>query len=420
MTGKANLNTLEVCDINLVNAKGTKSFPIKDQVLALSIFEDIFSSLVTCNVTINDSLALSHDMPFLGEEILNVSIKSTNASKPLKYQFLLYGMGDSSTDEQNKHTTYTLSGISIESVANARISVQKGYLCSYSDVVKDLVTSFLSSTKKVMSTPTRGVHQTIIPNIHPLKAIDFVRQKATSPTYPYSPFFFFETSQGFHFVDAVTLFSEAKKVDVSTITREFRQNYSEGSDTLSKEEAWRSIVEFHVDTKHDTMAKLQNGAFFNKMQKFDFITKQFTETDVKLADIKKNMDLVSEGAFNTQDMIDRMSQNGALNFFVVEDSSRPASHIDMLGQRLAYSTLLFQNIVNMELHADTTLEAGKVLFIDIQKPTGITEAVETDTKQSGYYMITKLAYHITIEEEPTCSVACQLVKGANKSIKEKL
>lgn len=415
---KQSLDTLTSFDVTLTNLKGTKSIPIKDQIISLSIFEDITSPLVTCTLLINDALALSHDMPFLGEEVLDIVLEAPNSSK-IRYKFFVYAMADGAISDQNKSMTYSLQGISLEMTPNYAVSVQRGYSTPYDTIVSDVVKTYLKSSKKLTTTSTKGSHQTVIPNLNPLRAIDFVRKKSVSNKYPFSPFFFYETSKGFYFVDIATRFMEAKNVDVSTITKTFRNN-SMPDASFDTNDAWGSIISYSVTSKHDSATKLENGAFFNKMQKFDLITKTFTETDVNLKDLKGRIDAISGGSFNTQMFIDNNSKSGALNFFTLQDSSRPESHIDYLGQKLAYTTLLFQNLVEVTIHADTSLEAGKVMYLDIQKPTGTTGETSTDAQQSGYYMITKLAYHITIGGEPTMQVACELAKGSNKSIKERL
>ena len=415
---KQSLDTLTAFDVTLTNLKGTKSIPIKDQILSLSIFEDITSPLVTCTAVINDALALSHDMPFLGEEVLDIVIEAPSGSK-VRYKFFIYAMGDGATSSQNRSASYTLQGISLEMTPNYAISIQRGYSSPYDAVVGDIVKTYLKSAKPLVTTSTKGSHQTVIPNLNPLKAIDFVRMKSVSNKYPFSPFFFYETSRGFYFVDIATRFMDAKNGDVSKITKTYRNNQSPDA-SIDTNDAWGSIISYTITSKHDSASKLENGAFFNKMQKFDLITKTFTETTVNMKDLKGKIDAVSGGSFNTQQFIDSNSTSGAMNFFTLQDSTRPESHIDFLGQKLAYSTLLFQNMVEVTIHADTSLEAGKVLYLDIQKPTGTTGEVSSDYQQSGYYMITKLAYHISIDGEPTMQVACELAKGSNKSIKERL
>lgn len=415
---KQSLDTLTAFDVTLTNLRGTKSIPIKDQIITLSIFEDITSPLVTCSVVINDALALSHDMPFLGEEVLDIVLEAPSSTK-VRYKFFIYAMGDGLTSSQNRSASYTLQGISLEMIPNYNISVQRGYLAPYDSMVSDLVKTFLKSSKPVVTTSTKGSHQTIIPNLPPLKAIDFVRLKSVSNKYSFSPFFFYETSRGFYFVDIATRFMDAKNGDINKITKTFRNNQMSDA-SIDTDEAWGSMITYSITTKHDSSSKLENGAFFNKMQKFDLVTKSFTETDVNLNDMKSKFDAVSGGSFNTSQFIESNSKSGALNFFTVQDSSRPESHIDFLGQKLAYSTLLFQNLVEATFHADTSLEAGKVLYLDIQKPTGTTGEVTSDQQQSGFYIITKLAYHISIDGEPTMQVACELAKGSNKSIKERL
>lgn len=413
---KASLDTLEVCEIFVTNATGNKRLSIKGQTLSLSIYENLFQHLVTCEIAIVDALALAHEMPFIGEEILEVELKSTNADKSIKYKFMLYGMDNGTPHPYNNYQVFILKGSSLEFLSDAAISVQKTYQDTYTSMVGDMVSTYLGSSKKVYATGSKGIHKITFPNINPLKAIEMVRQRATSNDYPYSPFLFYETSSGFWFVDLVSRFKQARGAPLSDITRTYR---IANTDDLNEFEgdSWRNIISYVTVNKHDTTNKTHMGAYYSKIQKFDLLTKDYSEVETQLANVGRNFDLVTTGEFNTSGFVNAMSKKGMLNYTTITDSTLNESHVDFFGQKRAYSVLFFQTLIDAEFHADTTLEAGKVLFLDISKVTGLTTDDYTqDKQQSGYYMISNLAYHITMDNEPRMTVACQLVKGANKDI----
>lgn len=413
---KAALDTLEVCEIFVTNATGTKRISIKGQTISLSIYESIFQHLVTCEIAIVDALALAHDMPFIGEEILEVELKSTSADESVKYKFLLYGMDNGTPHPHNNYQVFILKGSSIEFLSDAAISVQKTYQDTYTSMVSDMVSTYLNSEKEVYITGSKGIHKITFPNINPLKAIEMVRQRATSNDHPHSPFLFYETSSGFWFVDIVSRFKQAKSAPISDITRTYRIL---NQDDLNEFEGdgWKNMISYVTVNKHDTTNKTHMGAYYSKIQKFDLLTKKYSEVETQLSDVKGKFDLVTDGEFNTSDFVNAMSKKGMLNYTTITDSTLNESHIDFFGQKRAYSILFFQTLIDAEFHADTTLEAGKVLYLDISKTTGLTTDYFTEDKQqSGYYMISNLAYHVTMENEPIMTVACQLVKGANKDI----
>ena len=411
------LDTLESCDIEITNTAG-KTIPIKDQVMSLSIYESIFQPLVTCEISLTDAISIAHDLPIIGEERLTVRIKSTNASEESTYEFILHGLDDIVNDSQNRHQIYSIMGTSVESLADAKISVQKGYTDTYEAIVNDIMTSFIGTSKKVTVGSAKGIHQIVVPNLSPLKAIDFVRQRSVSNMYGYSPFLFYETSRGFYFTDVVSRFSEARSENATAITKIFYPNATSDLNETT-DDSWKNIVSYETVSKHDTLTKTHNGAFYNNLNKFDLFKKQFVELETKLSDVKDSFDLVEAGEYNTSDMISNMSKAGATNYMVFVDGSRSDSHIDFIGQKNTFATLLFQTIVNAEFHGDTMMEAGKVIYLDIKKPTGLTgdEPDQEDTRQSGFYMISKLAHHVTFASEPSLRTSCELVKGANKSIK---
>lgn len=422
---KVSFDTLEQCDIMIIG-RGGKEIPVKDQVISLALYEDIFEPLMTCELAINDAMAISQDLPFIGEETIRITIKTTNAAKPSQYEFLLYSMDDVAPADNNKYQVYKIKGVSKETLGDARASIRRGYFDTYDAMINDIVSTYLQTNKNVVVGSAKGVHKTVIPNLSPLVAIDFIRQRAVSNDHPYSPFLFFETASGFHFIDIVSQFSEAKKENIDLITRTYVNNltgdeYGSGvnSETAA---AFKSIVAYHIISKHDSISKTVMGTYYSNLQKFDLFSKEFIEVETKLNEIKGQFDLVTEGEFNSDDFINDLSESGSTNYLVYQDRSRPETHIDYLGQKQAYATLFFQNIVEAELHGDSTLEAGKVLYLDIKKATGLTDDQPTleDDKQSGYYMISKLAHYVTITNEPVMRTSCELVKGANKTIKENL
>lgn len=414
------LDTLEVCDIEITSTFG-KTMPIRDQVVSLSIFESVFEPLITCEVMINDAISLAHDLPLIGEELLTVKLKSTNANQVTVYNFVLHNVSDVLNDEHNKYQMYTLVGTSVESVNDAKISVQKGYFDTYDSMAKDLLKTFLATKKTVYTTPTKGSHQIIIPNLNPLRAIDMIRQRSVSNVNDYSPVVFFENADGFNYTDIVALFNRGKKRPLDVITRYFRPNNFSGTTELTGE-TWKNIINLQAVSKHDTLAKTHNGAYYNNLNKFDLFKKQFSEVETKLNEVVGKFDLVEEGKVNSPDMIDGMSSRGATNYMVFVDGGRQESHIDFLGPKVTYSTLLFQNIVEVDLHGDTSITVGDVLYLSFTKATGLTgdDPEQEDTKQSGYHLISKLAHHITVSGEPSIRTSCELVKGASKDIKGRL
>lgn len=422
---KVSFDTLEQCEITIIG-RGGKQIPVKDQVVSLALYEDIFEPLMMCEVSINDAMAISQDLPFIGEETIKIVIKTTNASRASEYEFLLYSMDDIVPADNNKYQVYKIRGISKETLGDARISIRRGYFDTYDSVINDIVNTYLKTNKNVTVGSAKGVHKTIIPNLSPLVAIDFIRQRAVSNDHPYSPFLFFETASGFFFIDIVSRFTEAKSESLDRITRTYVNNLTgdeNGSGVnLETSEAFNAIVSYQIISKHDSISKTVSGTYYSNLQKFDLFSKEFSEVETKLNEVKGQFDLATEGDFNSDEFINDLSESGATNYLVFQDKSRPETHIDYLGQKQAYAALFFQNIVEAELHGDSTLEAGKVLYLDIKKATGLTNDQPTleDDKQSGYYMISKLAHHITITNEPVMRTSCELVKGANKTIKENL
>lgn len=377
---------------------------------------------MTCEIVLYDAIALTHDFPLIGEEVIEIEFRTRNTKTLNKYKFFIHALEDISHNASNKGKLFKLKGMSVESVADARVIVQQTYQAPIDEIAYDLIKNYLQTTKTIRLTKTEGILKTNIPSLSPLSALELLRQQAVSNEFKYSPYVFFETASEISFVDIVSSYREqaaALTKDAETLSqnvRVFFPDHLPGFNTLS-ENTWRNIVALETLSSHDSVTKTHTGTFYSKLQKFDLLTKQYEEVETKLSDIYSSMEVVNgAGRFNTTDFIQQLSDQGHVQYLVFTDASRPKIPIDFLPQKAAFATLLFQNITKVEVHGDSTLKAGGVLPVRVVKATGLSVDVERedDAFNTGFYLISKLAHHITIASgQPSMRTACELAKGNN-------
>ncbi len=220
----------------------------------INFYEDLYSPIVSGDITIQDGVGLIESVPIVGEEVLEISMATAGAvPSPIGSpagseadidvkdlpnliinRFRIYKV-DPPVKINDNFRAVKLYFVSDAQITNMMVKVQKTYptaeLTSYkkpenpledktytiADMVRDIFyDAFLGkkkpanhrpTSKNLLVEPTKGVYSACIPNWTPFKAINFLATRALSAN-PYSKganFVFYETLKGFRFVAIETL-----------------------------------------------------------------------------------------------------------------------------------------------------------------------------------------------------------------------
>jgi len=199
----------------------------------LNIFEDMFANCLTGNIRIVDGIGLMESVPIIGEETINIKIKTAglkrqreeNVTGPfagsqneglINLKFRVTKLSD--IIKINEGTiTYKLSLVSEEYILNLKQKVKKSSLDpvsleprKVSDVVRSLYRQFFEKgriSKKIFIEPTKNPTDLIIPNYTPFRAFNFLAGRAVSAGKHAvgSSFVFYETIKGYFFISLETL-----------------------------------------------------------------------------------------------------------------------------------------------------------------------------------------------------------------------
>ncbi len=173
----------------------------------LNIFEDMFANCLTGNIRIIDGIGLMESVPIIGEETINIKIRTAGLKREREEEVTGPFAGSqnegimdlklrvvklSEIAKLNEGTiTYKLSLVSEEYILNLKQKVKKTSLDPVSleprrvsDIVRSLYRQYFEKTtknpKKIFIEPTKNPTDLIIPKYTPFRAFNFLAGRAVS------------------------------------------------------------------------------------------------------------------------------------------------------------------------------------------------------------------------------------------------
>ena len=177
---------------------------VATNIVEINFYEDIFSSSITGDLVLIDTLNLVTNGPIIGQEQLQLRVttpgfKDNDSKINFVDEVLMIHKVGLRAPVSNTAQLYKLSFISKEALTNERITVSKSFEGTYADLVVDMLSSELKSTKNVFVEKTLNSKRLIIPNIHPFDVIRRASTQSVSETNFSPTFVFYETRSGYHF-----------------------------------------------------------------------------------------------------------------------------------------------------------------------------------------------------------------------------
>ena len=237
----------------------------------LNFYEDIYSPIVSGDITLTDTVGLIESFPIIGEEILDVSFSTAGAALPptagpgttstppaseapkeVMNRFRVYKV-DPPVQVTDNSRTIKLYFVTDNQFTNLLSKVRKIYPTkqnipntrtsdevrpyTLADMARDIFYDFFIGKKKPLKQPatrkpflvepTRYKSEIVIPNWNPFKAISFLASKAVAANQEAkgANFVFYQTLQGFRFVSIETLmlggFRLFKEKDSGVVAEEY-------------------------------------------------------------------------------------------------------------------------------------------------------------------------------------------------------
>ena len=406
--------------------KGGKPVILVNGFVQLYYYESILQDSIKADFMYADSgntvkgKSAMEGLPIVGTEDFTIEFEDNNGTK-LKFSdedkngFIVNKV--TPIDDDTGKQVVNLGLVSEEYIRNdegaSHINVRMDG--KISDHIEEIFKNFLKTEKELDVETTSNDFNFVGNNKKPFYIMNWlskfgVPEKEGQPGKT-AGYFFWETSEGYHFKSIDTLFAQEKKKSFI---------YNEISDGEYEIPAGYDgkILEYSTDNLIDAQQKLRMGAFQTKLVVFDPFncyyetfdqTAKETEEGTTLAgkelpqlnekkfefNDKKNATrttymLLDTGTLPTGDTDEQISKNELQNF---ESQT-------VMNQAIRRYNQIYTASVTITLAADFTLHAGDAIFVDAPElKVDVDEEVNKET--GGLYIISDLCHYITPQESYT-------------------
>lgn len=279
--------------INSITLKSpyASDVPLTSLFQELNLYDSIFSPCRTASIVIGDSIGLINKLILNGSETIEIDIAKSENYNTEQYKFRIYSISHREAVNQTSEV-YIINLISEEYI----FSLQKKLNRSFSGITHTQMAALIMSEylgvgkstddinkkfKKLgIFTDSKGNKREIIPNLHPIDAIQWIAKRSVNK-YSMPNFLFFENTFGYNFADLTSLKSLPTVRDLN----EQIKNISDSSEAMSQE--MRGFRKLKVNSQFNILDTIESGIYAGTFLGIDPITKSYTKITSDFLDVYK-------------------------------------------------------------------------------------------------------------------------------------
>ena len=283
-----------------ISAEGTNEpfrMDVTGLVQEIQLYESINRSTLTGVLVIVDAAGVLDRLPLTGNELLEFTAHSPGFTPkddvPHGYDFTMtsgfpmfvhkiVNISEASPGVK----TYGLQFCSKELIKDRQRKLCRAFQGPIHKTVEKVFRDYLKSKKDIFFEQTVPEVKYVIPKKSPLDTIKFLCKESVSKKFKSAGFFFWETSDGFHFKSLEGMISNPSGIAKRAIAQ-----YSNTPKIMSgrryKTKVGNKIIkgnnekvfDFKILNRYDTLSSINKGVFASRLVTYDAFSKQFDEQD---------------------------------------------------------------------------------------------------------------------------------------------
>lgn len=337
---------------------------ISETFVELEIFQSIYG-LIYGNFILTDAKEAFSKFSFSGNEFLDVKIGQQGLPISFERTFRIYKISDRSVIS-NSSQRAIFHFISEDAFTSQSMLVSKAYKNSkIRDIVVDILQNELNvDTKKINQRDieaTQGNYDLIVPNLHPIQAIQWVASRAYSQNK--FCYMFFENKDGYKFTSLQTLMSQP-----SVKTMKYEVKTIDNDPSVNKD----GIDKFDIKNDFDILTTMSNGGFSSRLLSVDIFSQSydFSGYDINIAESKGNLLNKYKSVGNIKNKKGESLLNAPGNFYrtylsVNNTQTEKSNDIKFwLLPRALHLSLLNNFKINVISPGDINMKAGDIISVE--------------------------------------------------------
>ena len=365
------------------------SVDVRNIMIELDIYEDIFSPTMTGSLTLSDAGDIISSFGLHGNEYLLINIDKPTLDKPIKKIFRIYKIADRDFNTTAAQS-YTLHFCSEELILSTQALISKSYKGltidkMVNDILKNRLKVSPDKLKNGIFSTTTGNFNLIVPRMQPLEAIQWLVPRAYNTGE--NLFFFYENRDGFNFTSYENLI---KIPSYATYSR---------SVVLEREpsENFNSVNFISVVQDFDIIKSMRFGAYTSTLLSLDLVNRRFSSKTYGYKDLN------SKALLNKQPPINEMknrlgfsafdSHSSMVKFVATSDSdttSNPANIQNWMPQTASRLAQINAFKVIISIPGDVLMKVGNVVNLIIPKMQVQEHKTTNDDLRTGRYLVSSV------------------------------
>ena len=385
-----------VDQLSLMTASGQK-VELKQMMVELSYYEDIYSFAISGSLTLRDGQGLVDRFQLTGNEYLTVVFGRTKGSATnTSRTFRVYKLGSRVPIGNLNSEFLTLHFCSEELLRSERMKITKSYSGQeISKTVENILVNELKVKKVLDIEPTKGIYNFVVPRIKPFEAISWLSTYARPATQDLAgaDMLLFENRNGYNFKSLRTLFSGRP---YKTYT------YQQNNTDSTLEQKTNSVLHYEFVKSYDVLNEISSGTFANRLISVDPMTRSYKITDFDYSEYaSKSKPMNGIGVMPDSDNPPNLSPESVVKVVIGNSEQYKVGYINekpgsvandiyienFVPNRTAQIALANYTLVKIVVPGDPNLTAGSTINFNIYTFGISGDTRELDKQYSGKYLI---------------------------------
>lgn len=417
---------IRIHELKLISSENI-IFDLRDFLVELNIYEDMFSPSMRGNMVLSDSRNLIEQAPIIGEEYVVVKFSTPGMGINIEKTFRVYKVTDRNIVRDNNTQTFVLHFASPELFSDMLVPVFKSFEGKITDLVKEIFLEYISTTRKFLVSEDGSVSESeedtslIILNDtsnsakfvsvgwSPFKCINWLASKSIPVEGKAKNFIFYESNKSFYFGSVEKIFKDVSE-NKNLIGKYFisASNIRDGarSPDINREYFIAKNVEMIETVDH--AKNYTNGYLASRLITLDVYNKNYKIIDYDyVLNYNDQYHSSGPGTNSKPTFVNDSPRNPSsyVSFYPVNPklyndfkdnvnekmeeiySNRKSSMIDLTNLKLM-----------MTVPGRTDVEVGNMLYFSypaVEPVDKKTESGNEDKQYSGYYLITAIHHKVS-------------------------